>query len=105
MTTYTKVARKGDIARGRMMRVEVDGKPILVVNLDDKFYAVCDICPHEDASLSTGALQGDLVRCPLHGSRFNLKTGAVLEEPAEEDLTTYTVRIDGEDILVGPPCG
>ncbi|MEE8264923.1 MAG: Rieske 2Fe-2S domain-containing protein, partial [Acidiferrobacterales bacterium] len=67
------------------------------------YYAVADTCTHEDASLSTGSLKGELVKCPLHGSRFNVITGEVLEEPAEENLKTYALRIDGDYIFVENP--
>jgi 3-phenylpropionate/trans-cinnamate dioxygenase ferredoxin subunit len=68
--------------------------------VEGRFCAVEDNCTHEDASLSTGVLTGDLVRCPLHGSRFNVCTGEVLEEPAELNLRTYPVRIEGDRVLV-----
>jgi 3-phenylpropionate/trans-cinnamate dioxygenase ferredoxin subunit len=83
-----------------MKRVELDRHLLLIANVDGNYYALDDTCTHEDASLSTGSLQGDLIKCPLHGSRFNVRTGAVLEEPAEENLKTYTVVIDGRDILI-----
>jgi 3-phenylpropionate/trans-cinnamate dioxygenase ferredoxin subunit len=83
-----------------MKRVEIDGHPLLIANVDGDYYAVDDTCTHEDASLSTGSLKGHLIKCPLHGSRFNVRTGAVPEDPAEENLKTYTVVIDGRDILI-----
>lgn len=103
MTTYTKIACLADIPIGQMRRVEYAPEPILLVNVDQHIYALCDTCPHEDASLASGALQGEFVKCPLHGSRFDVRDGTVQEEPAEHDLTVYEVRIDGEDILLGPP--
>jgi 3-phenylpropionate/trans-cinnamate dioxygenase ferredoxin subunit len=63
--------------------------------------AVDDTCTHEEASLSTGVLRGELVKCPLHGSRFSVCTGEVLEDPAEENLRTYPVRLEGGHILIG----
>jgi nitrite reductase/ring-hydroxylating ferredoxin subunit len=66
---------------------------------------VDDTCTHEEASLSTGVLRGELVKCPLHNSRFNVRTGEVLEEPAAEDLGTYPVREEGGRVLVGVPGG
>ncbi len=59
-----------------------------------------DMCTHEDASLSKGSLHGDCVKCPLHGSRFKLLTGQALDEPAEENLNTYKVKIEGDSIQV-----
>ncbi len=83
-----------------MMRVDVDNLRILVVNAGGKVCALDDTCSHEDASLATGSLQGEFVKCPLHGSRFHVCSGTVLDEPAEKNLRTYAVQVDGDDILV-----
>jgi nitrite reductase/ring-hydroxylating ferredoxin subunit len=97
---YVKIARRGDLAPGKMKRVDLAGRRILLANVDGRYCAVDDTCTHEDASLSKGFLQGAIVKCPLHGSRFNLVTGAVLDDPADQDLRTYPVRLDGDDILI-----
>ena len=49
-----------------------------------------------------GQLYGEEVLCPVHGAAFNVKTGAVLSLPADQNLTVYPVRVEGDDILVGP---
>jgi 3-phenylpropionate/trans-cinnamate dioxygenase ferredoxin component len=98
---FVTAGRVGDLAPGKMMRVEIAGRRILLANVGGRFYATADTCTHEDASLSSGSLRGELVRCPLHGSRFNVCTGRVMEEPAEQDLQTYPVRVEGDHILVG----
>lgn len=98
---FIKVGKVGELQSGRMKRVNINGQRILLANVDGNFYASDDSCTHEEASLSTGFLKGELVKCPLHGSRFNVRTGEVLEEPAEENLRTYPVRIEGNDILIG----
>jgi len=66
-------------------------------------YAADDMCTHEDASLCTGSLKGHLVKCPLHGSRFDLKSGNPLEDPADEPLRVYPVKIVGNEIFVKLP--
>lgn len=99
-THFIAVAQTGALPPGSMRCVEVGGKRVLLVNVGGRYFATDDTCTHEDASLSTGVLKGELVRCPLHGSRFNVCTGKVLEEPAEADLATYPVRVDGAQILV-----
>ena len=86
-----------------MRRVDCGSRRILVANVDGRVCAVDDTCTHEDASLSTGVLRGEWVRCPLHGSRFSVCTGQALEEPAEESLRTYPVRVHEGRILVGLP--
>jgi 3-phenylpropionate/trans-cinnamate dioxygenase ferredoxin subunit len=97
---YIKVARRGELPPGKMRCLDLDGRRILLANVNGNFYATDDTCTHEDASLATGFLQGEIVKCPLHGSRFNLRTGAVLDDPAEVNLRTYAVLLDGEDILI-----
>jgi len=98
---FIEAGRAGELAPGTMKRIDVRGRRILLANVDGRLCAVDDTCTHEDASLSTGVLKGELVKCPLHGSRFNVCTGKALEEPAEEDLRTYPVRLEGGRILIG----
>lgn len=83
-----------------MKRIDVGGRRILLANVEGRFYAADDACTHEEASLSKGFLKGELVKCPLHGSRFNVRTGEALEEPAEENLKTYPVRLKDGCILI-----
>jgi 3-phenylpropionate/trans-cinnamate dioxygenase ferredoxin component len=98
---YVEVGKAGELNPGTMKRIDIGGRRILLANVDGRFCAADDTCTHEEASLSTGVLEGTLVKCPLHGSRFNVCTGEALEEPAEENLRTYPVRLEGERILIG----
>ena len=100
MSEFVRVADAVDIAPGKMRRVAVAGRRIMVCNVEGRYFATDDTCTHEDASLSSGSLRGELVKCPLHGSRFNVRTGEVQEDPATENLRTYTVRVEGGAILV-----
>lgn len=97
---FIKLARVSDLSVGRLMRVHYQGRDICLAYVDGRVFAVDDMCSHEDASLAKGSLHSDCVKCPLHGSRFDLKTGAALDEPAEDPVNTYAVRIQGDDILV-----
>lgn len=97
---FIEAGNTNEIKLGKMKRVEVGDKAILVCNVDGEFYAVDDMCTHEDSSLYLGCMKGDLVQCSLHGARFNVKTGEAMEEPAEIPLQTYEVKIDAERILV-----
>jgi 3-phenylpropionate/trans-cinnamate dioxygenase ferredoxin subunit len=98
---FIKIGKVDELRPGSMKRVDIDGRRMLLANVNGRFCATDDTCTHEDASLSTGSLRGELVKCPLHGSRFNVCTGEALEEPAEQNLKTYPVRVEGDDILVG----
>lgn len=101
--TFVEIAKAGELREGTMRRVDVAGRRILLANVGGRLYAVDDTCTHEDASLSTGVLKGEHVKCPLHNSRFNVCTGKAMEEPAEEDLRAYPVREEGGRVLVGVP--
>ncbi len=97
---FIKVGEVDGLPSGQMRRIEIGERRILLANVDGHFYATDDTCTHEDASLSTGSLKGEWVKCPLHGSRFNVRTGDVVDEPAEVSLRTYAVRVDGNDICL-----
>jgi 3-phenylpropionate/trans-cinnamate dioxygenase ferredoxin subunit len=97
---FIEAGKAGELAPGTMKRIDLGGRRILLANVGGRFYAADDTCTHEEASLSMGVLKGELVKCPLHGSRFNVRTGKALEEPAEENLRTYPVRLDGGRILI-----
>jgi 3-phenylpropionate/trans-cinnamate dioxygenase ferredoxin subunit len=103
MSHFFMAARVGDVLPGGMKRVGIGARRILLANVGGRFYAVDDTCTHEDASLSSGALRGEWVKCPLHGSRFNVRTGEVVEEPASEKLATYPVRIEADEVWIGTP--
>ena len=97
---FTRVARLEDLKTSKLMCVKPQGLRIALAWVDGKVFAVDDMCSHEDASLAKGSLHGECVKCPLHGSRFDLNTGAALDEPAEDPVKTYPVRIEGDEILV-----
>ena len=99
---FVKVADVGEIAPGDMKVVEVGPDQVLLVNLEGTIYALDDICSHAYASLSEGDLAGEEIECPLHGSAFSVVTGEVLTSPADEKMRTFEVRIEGQDVLLGP---
>ncbi len=98
--SYVKAAALCDVAPGKMKCVTVQGRRVLLANAGGTIYAADEMCTHEEASLCLGSLKGTLLKCPLHGSRFDLRSGAVLDEPADEPLRTYAVKVDGPDIYV-----
>jgi nitrite reductase/ring-hydroxylating ferredoxin subunit len=83
-----------------MHSVDVGELKLMIVNVDDKLYAVGRICTHETADLSTGFLIGSAVTCPLHLSRFDVRTGEVQNPPATTQLPTYKLKVEGESVYV-----
>jgi 3-phenylpropionate/trans-cinnamate dioxygenase ferredoxin subunit len=92
------------IEPGEALRVEspeTQGVPIAIFHAeDDEFYAIDDTCTHQDASLADGWLEGCEVECPLHASRFDLRTGAVDAPPAKRPIRTHQVRVVDDTVYV-----
>ncbi|HXF60364.1 MAG TPA: Rieske 2Fe-2S domain-containing protein [Caldilineaceae bacterium] len=88
--------RVADLAAGKTLTLSVNGQTILVYNVDGRFYATDESCTHAQGPLSVGKLEGSIITCLLHGSCFDVTTGAVVCAPATEPLKTYPVTIEGE---------
>ena len=87
-----------------MTRVDAGSTPVCLVHAEDgNFYALNDVCTHEEFSLSEGELWGLDVECPQHGSRFSLVNGKVTGLPAVIPATTYAVSVEDSDIYVEVP--
>ena len=65
---FVNIAIKKDLPIGKMKSVELNGKPILLTNVGDEYYAIGDKCTHRSCKLSKGTLNGEVVKCPCHGS-------------------------------------
>jgi len=89
-----------ELPEGTLATVDLDGSHILLANLGGEVTAVSGTCTHEEADLGTGFLVEDRVVCPLHLSQFDLRTGQVMNPPAEVPLKRFNVKIEGETIFV-----
>ena len=105
MTRRVPVAGLADVPPGTMLRVQVDGTDILLVNHDGTVRAMQGICSHEYFELDQGFLTGDSLTCALHLSRFDLFTGEALDPPAELPLAQYPVVVEDGRILIEVPDG
>jgi naphthalene 1,2-dioxygenase system ferredoxin subunit len=99
-TGWVHAAARSDLAEGEVLGVEVEGHSIALYNVDGVVFATDNICTHAYARLSDGWLDGELIECPLHAARFDVRTGKVLDPPATEDLKTYPVRVIDDEIKV-----
>lgn len=96
----TRVCAKGELAPGMMVRVDVDGTPVMVCNAEGEIHAIADTCSHEESSLSEGFLDDHVVECAKHGAQFDVRTGKNLSLPATKPVPAYRVRVEGDDIYV-----
>ncbi len=98
-----KVGETSDVPPGTAIAVEINGQRLALFNIDGKFYAIDDTCPHSGGPLSEGDVDETAVTCPWHGASFSLADGSVLSPPAEEDVTSYRVQVDGTEIMIEIP--
>jgi toluene monooxygenase system ferredoxin subunit len=96
---FERVAKTEDLWSGEMMGLEVNGRRILLVNIDDCIYAHVDACPHQNSRLSEGTLTDRILRCSRHQWEFDACSGSGVN-PQNARLTSLPVRLDGYDILV-----
>jgi nitrite reductase/ring-hydroxylating ferredoxin subunit len=97
---FLKAAEARDNTPGRVKVVEVGEEDVALCNVDGRFYAIANVCTHDDGPLGEGYLLGDEIECPRHGARFNVKSGEVRTLPAIIPIPTFEVKVEGKDILV-----
>jgi glycine betaine catabolism B len=97
---FVKVASTNDVQPSQMKAFQVNGAEVCIANVDGKYYAINNICTHEGGPLADGKLDGFEVECPWHQSRFDIRTGEVIEPPASEPEPAYEVKVDGNSILI-----
>ncbi|HAM26222.1 MAG TPA: bifunctional 3-phenylpropionate/cinnamic acid dioxygenase ferredoxin subunit [Microbacteriaceae bacterium] len=96
-----RICALAELAPGDALRIDAVSPPIAVFRTDDgEVFAIDDTCTHQDASLADGWLEGCEVECPLHASRFDLRTGYVDAPPAKRAVRSHAVTIEDGDIHV-----
>ena len=99
---FFNVASANDLKQNEMKAVNVEGHPVLLVNLEGTYYAIGNVCTHMACPLSKGTLKGENVECVCHGSLFNLKSGDVVRGPASKAERRYNVKVEKGQIMVSP---
>jgi ferredoxin-NADP reductase/nitrite reductase/ring-hydroxylating ferredoxin subunit len=97
---FIKVADTSDIPPSNKKEFEVEGQKVCIINIDGKYYAIGSICTHEGGPLADGTLSGYEIECPWHGSKFDIRTGAVISPPASESEPTFEVKVEDNNILI-----
>ncbi len=100
MSKLVKIATTNELSPGTGKAVEVEGKSIAVFNVAGTFHAIDNTCTHAGGPLGEGELAGEVVTCPWHGAKFNVKTGEVLGPPARKGVRSFPVKVQGNDVLV-----
>lgn len=98
MTEFITVAKTNEIQPGQREVFGIGRKWIAVFNVDGTYYAIEDVCTHDDGPLAEGELSGCVIACPRHGATFDIRDGRVLTAPALVDVPVYEVRVEGDEI-------
>lgn len=100
MNGYVKVCALSALADDTALHVEIDRTPVCIVRSQGEVTALLDECTHAEVALSDGDVEDGTVECWLHGSRFDLRTGAPTGLPATQPVPVFPVRIDRGDVYV-----
>jgi nitrite reductase/ring-hydroxylating ferredoxin subunit len=98
-----KLAKVSDVPVGTGKVVQAGGKTLALFNLGGTFYALDNRCTHLGGPLGAGAVEGNQVTCPWHGSVFNITTGEVVKPPALRSVATFPVGVEPDEVLVELP--
>ncbi len=98
--TFYFLCRTNEVSEGELREFVLKEAEILVVRYSGQIYCLQARCTHAGAPLVEGELKDDVLQCPWHGSRFNIKNGLVIRGPAEKQLRTYNCRTEEDRLLV-----
>jgi 3-phenylpropionate/trans-cinnamate dioxygenase ferredoxin subunit len=101
MSEYLNLGKVSDFPEGQVRPFTLDDEKIAVVQSEGRFYAFSNECTHTGAELTSAYTYGSQVVCWLHGSVFDMDSGARLDGPAYDPLTVYDVRVEGDAVLIG----
>lgn len=100
---FVEIAPASELPNGERLFVELGAKPIVVFNIAGQFFAIGDVCSHDDGPLGDGVIEGFNVVCPRHGAEFDIRTGKVMQMPAVVDIPGYPVMVRDGTIFIGIP--
>jgi nitrite reductase/ring-hydroxylating ferredoxin subunit len=97
---FHELAPADEVGPGEIKGYELEGRRVALCNVGGELYAFDNICTHAFAILSEGSLEGDRVRCPLHGATFDVRTGEAKSLPAVKALPTHKVKVEDGTVYV-----
>lgn len=100
---FVEIAPATELPNGERLFVDLGDKPIVIFNIAGQFFAIGDVCTHDDGPLGDGMIEDFNVVCPRHGAEFDIRTGQAVQMPAVVDIPAYPVRILNGMIQVGIP--
>ena len=103
LSEFVRVGQLTDFPSGSLKMVEIAGKQVLVANMAGELFAIENTCTHRGGPLNEGTLEGKVVTCPWHGGQFDVTTGKVVGPPPRIDEPAYSVKVQGNDVMIKSP--
>lgn len=97
------ILKLSEIPENTVMPITLGGADAVIVRRGDRCFAFSGVCTHEEGPLADGELDGDTVVCPWHFSRFDIRTGAVVDDPADEPIAVFEVKVEGDTVRIVKP--
>lgn len=100
---FIPVATEDELPNGERIFLEIDGQPLAVFNIAGRYFAIADVCSHDDGPVAEGEIEEEVIECPRHGAHFDLGSGKALSLPAVVDIPAFPVRVVDGEVLIGLP--
>ena len=100
---FIEIAPVSELPNGERLFIEIEGRALVIFNIAGQYFAIGDVCSHDDGPVGDGELEGLNVVCPRHGGEFDVQTGKAVQMPAVVDIPAYAVRVVEGMIQVGVP--
>jgi nitrite reductase/ring-hydroxylating ferredoxin subunit len=97
---FHKLATADEVAPGEIKQYLVDDRFVALCNVEGEFHAFEDVCTHQFTHLSEGEFTDSEVKCPLHGAKFDVKTGAAKSLPAVKPVPKHEVKVENGNVYV-----
>ena len=100
---FVEIAPSSELPNGERLFVDLGDKPIVIFNIAGQFFAIGDVCSHDEGPLGDGMIEDHNIVCPRHGGEFNVQTGQAVQMPAVVDIPAYPVLVKDGTLFVGIP--
>jgi 3-phenylpropionate/trans-cinnamate dioxygenase ferredoxin subunit len=98
---FYQIIRTEEFRNGERLFVEISNQAIVLFNIAGSFFAIADICSHDNGPLGDGEIEDHQIICPRHGARFDVRDGSVVSLPAVKAISAYPIRIENGYIEIG----
>lgn len=103
MSKFVKVTEIENLPDGGRVWHELVEETAVIFHVNGQYYAIADLCSHDDGPLEDGKLDGHSVECPRHGACFDIRTGAALSLPATSPIPSFAVKVEDGFVWVEDP--